>query len=199
MLTPSSPACFIFSSIASVLAAISWFLASRRPLNCAMASFSCLVNSAKSASIVSFICLRMPTIWPDAGSYVEPVADWRKAETASLSSAERSAELAAMRPTVCKKDPAIPCSIAGMALAMASMLAFISPLSSANSEASFSRAASASALAFCASALSACACFKSASACVLALVAASILEVNSSMVAFPSLIDFTNSSLLFLQ
>mmetsp|Transcript_50856 Transcript_50856/g.111366 ORF Transcript_50856/g.111366 Transcript_50856/m.111366 type:complete len:253 (-) Transcript_50856:698-1456(-) len=67
--TASSPTRPVFTSTAASAAAISFCLDDIISLYDEMASFSCLVTSARSACICSFICLRMPTICPLAGVY----------------------------------------------------------------------------------------------------------------------------------
>mmetsp|Transcript_93052 Transcript_93052/g.249073 ORF Transcript_93052/g.249073 Transcript_93052/m.249073 type:complete len:232 (+) Transcript_93052:1222-1917(+) len=158
METARSPCFCVFSSMAVVAAAISLFLAEVMLLKLLTASLSWASRSARSFSIVSFICFRMPTIWPEAGTY--PVPPCRNADTWSFSAFVNSTELDTSRSTsppvrVCSKAPDMPLEIEAIALPIASMFDLNSALDSAYSFASLLRMSVESSMFFCASARSA--------------------------------------------
>mmetsp|Transcript_32791 Transcript_32791/g.78969 ORF Transcript_32791/g.78969 Transcript_32791/m.78969 type:complete len:238 (+) Transcript_32791:1022-1735(+) len=116
--TARSPARAVLSSMASVAAAISLFLAWIMPLWDSTASFSAFVISARFASISSFIVLRIPTICPEAGAYsVCPCRNACRSDFCpSVSCIDASAmRLMTLALPVCRKAPAIPFSMAGIA------------------------------------------------------------------------------------
>mmetsp|Transcript_95725 Transcript_95725/g.189757 ORF Transcript_95725/g.189757 Transcript_95725/m.189757 type:complete len:435 (-) Transcript_95725:252-1556(-) len=157
-----------FDSMAAVFASSSLVLASIKSANVLIASSSVAVTSANVFSMVSFNCLRMPTISPLAGTYPCPCD--KKALSISLSGELISASRVIRRKTAvaaafCKKLPAIPPSIAAVALPSAAMFVLRSDDSFENAAASFSRKALAVAIVFFASATFALCCLMSFSSC----------------------------------
>mmetsp|Transcript_93044 Transcript_93044/g.240881 ORF Transcript_93044/g.240881 Transcript_93044/m.240881 type:complete len:296 (-) Transcript_93044:451-1338(-) len=125
--TPTFPRRAVFPSMDLEFAAISFSLAATSCSYVAFAAFSSAVRSAKSFSIVSFICLRMPTISPLRGTY--PVCSpwpWeRKDAMMSLSALLNSMSMVKRRSTPalldCRKLPYIPVEIAAIAFPKALM------------------------------------------------------------------------------
>mmetsp|Transcript_19773 Transcript_19773/g.43902 ORF Transcript_19773/g.43902 Transcript_19773/m.43902 type:complete len:322 (+) Transcript_19773:344-1309(+) len=193
--TARSPARPVFSSMAWVEAAISLFFAATIPLWAVADSFSALVISPRLASISSFIVFRIPTICPEAGAYSE--VPCRKACSSdfwpSVSCIDTSAILDSWDPAwVCKKDPAIPFSIAGIASLRAPMLAFKSPLSAEKSEFSLDRMEVASSMADLAAERSSLWVFKSDSVCFFSAAVESMLASRRVMAVAASSIDFSS-------
>mmetsp|Transcript_33141 Transcript_33141/g.79917 ORF Transcript_33141/g.79917 Transcript_33141/m.79917 type:complete len:344 (+) Transcript_33141:750-1781(+) len=118
-----SPARSVFSSMASVAAAISFFLAATSSSKFLADSVSVPVISSRVFSFSSFMVLRIPTTSPLEGWDAVP---WKKAVTVALSSSLRScifpiADSTVEASGVCR-NPIIPFSIAGMALPRASII-----------------------------------------------------------------------------
>mmetsp|Transcript_62081 Transcript_62081/g.113995 ORF Transcript_62081/g.113995 Transcript_62081/m.113995 type:complete len:221 (-) Transcript_62081:409-1071(-) len=126
--TAVSPLRTDFSSICAVREAISFFFAATKDSYSARAVSSSVMVSFRSFSISSFICLRIPTISPLFGAYESVSPSSRKLVSRSRSASFMSMLTESFRsveaPAVCRNDPAMPDSIAGIALLRAAMLAF---------------------------------------------------------------------------
>mmetsp|Transcript_54724 Transcript_54724/g.108910 ORF Transcript_54724/g.108910 Transcript_54724/m.108910 type:complete len:278 (-) Transcript_54724:261-1094(-) len=175
MSRPTCPTRSSLDSMAAVFASTSFFFAAIKALKFLIASASAAVMSASVASIVSFICLRIPTICPLCGAYPWPCE--RKDVSISLSSDDMSASIvilcnAAVAAAFCKKLPAVPASIAAVAFTSAAMFVFRSDDSFAKALASFSRREVAVAMVFFASATFFLCCSRSFSSCAFAASAA---------------------------
>mmetsp|Transcript_21619 Transcript_21619/g.37050 ORF Transcript_21619/g.37050 Transcript_21619/m.37050 type:complete len:347 (+) Transcript_21619:629-1669(+) len=164
MATPSSPINTLFVSMDLVREAISFFFAATRPSKSATDVFSASVMSASSASISSLMVLRMPTISPLLGTYPFWWPAMRKDVRRSRSEGlilmlDMVRRRRVEAPDVCRKAPAMPDSIAGIALLSAAMLVFRSLDSLPNFSAWDARSASAFAICSLASSRPVCAFF----------------------------------------
>mmetsp|Transcript_5108 Transcript_5108/g.11327 ORF Transcript_5108/g.11327 Transcript_5108/m.11327 type:complete len:256 (-) Transcript_5108:13-780(-) len=193
MLTPSLPMRVLFSSMAAVCAAISFFFAAMSASALALASASWPWLAAKLFSISSLICFKMPTISPLCGTYSAVFS--KKEESSCWSSLLMLSDWTSMRfrslaAWVCKKLPPMPELTAVMALPKAAMLAERSASSLVNSPLSLERSASAEAIAANASSRPAFASFRAASSCTFSLLPSSMLELTCgafvSAAAMPS-------------
>mmetsp|Transcript_25806 Transcript_25806/g.41353 ORF Transcript_25806/g.41353 Transcript_25806/m.41353 type:complete len:202 (-) Transcript_25806:472-1077(-) len=122
--TPSSPIFAIFVSMAFVNALISFVFAARRPSKSFNAASSAAVASARSFSIVSVICFKIPTIWPLAGAY-SPLCvrkDVNMSRSTELMSMLTDNLLITEAAEVCRNAPPIPFSMAAVAFFIAAML-----------------------------------------------------------------------------
>mmetsp|Transcript_21624 Transcript_21624/g.37072 ORF Transcript_21624/g.37072 Transcript_21624/m.37072 type:complete len:347 (+) Transcript_21624:767-1807(+) len=162
--TPNSPISTLFVSMDLVREAISFFFAATRPSKSATDVFSASVMSASSASISSLMVLRMPTISPLLGTYPFWWPAMRKDVRRSRSEGlilmlDMVRRRRVEAPDVCRKAPAMPDSIAGIALLSAAMLVFRSLDSLPNFSAWDARSASAFAICSLASSRPVCAFF----------------------------------------
>mmetsp|Transcript_76807 Transcript_76807/g.132896 ORF Transcript_76807/g.132896 Transcript_76807/m.132896 type:complete len:205 (-) Transcript_76807:274-888(-) len=183
MATPNLPMSTLLASMALVNEAISAFFAAMRPSKLEIAPFSIPVMSASSCSISSFMVLRMPVISPLWGTYPPWLLIARKEVRISRSDELMSTLDSEMRrradaPGVCKKAPAMPDSMAGIALLSAAMFVFKSLDSFAKVAASDARSFSAFAIAALASSRPIFAFFSSASVCAFLAVSDSMLEAT---------------------
>mmetsp|Transcript_72473 Transcript_72473/g.205725 ORF Transcript_72473/g.205725 Transcript_72473/m.205725 type:complete len:266 (+) Transcript_72473:850-1647(+) len=121
---PRSPMRLCSASIWLVSTPISFLFEATRASKFWIAAASSDEASARSFSISSLSCLSMPTISPDFGTYSWPWPPARKASSVCRASSESwarsSAKLrSAAAALVCRKEPAMPSAMAGMALARA--------------------------------------------------------------------------------
>mmetsp|Transcript_81443 Transcript_81443/g.217855 ORF Transcript_81443/g.217855 Transcript_81443/m.217855 type:complete len:325 (+) Transcript_81443:1215-2189(+) len=200
ILTANSPVRPVFTSIASVAAAISSFFALVKLLKFSTASVSALVISSRRSVISSTIVFRMPTISSEAAPF-SPVPDCKKASRSCLLSSEAVSTMCLKTAPAsdCRKDDDVPFSMAAIAADIAFKFAFRSASSDSKAVLSFLRMLVACSTASLAVERSSLCCLSSSSTCFFSAVSVSIAVSRSLIFCLPSATEAVSFSVLVLQ